>query len=197
MSILPTRIHRSKAIPTKTQQDTEMVSKCLQQREKGNPGTCHATLETYCRDTLSRQSGTDRGTHRENSRTVRCTNSQTHSHKQGQRFFSSVQEPVASCTSGQCSTTEPHPSADKDAEITEGKTAPSASTRKPTGKRQRKVLRKKGPYFVHSVVLSTIRSKRHVISTRETHDKCEIVILKFLDNHSLARCVTQSPECLT
>lgn len=87
MSILPTRIHRSKAIPTKTQQDTEMVSKCLQQREKGNPGTCHATLETYCRDTLSRQSGTDRGTHRENSRTVRCANSQTLPQARSEIFF--------------------------------------------------------------------------------------------------------------
>lgn len=143
-------------------------------------------FETYYRDTLSRQCGTDGGTHRENSRTDRCANPQTHPHKQGQRFFPSVQEPVASCTSGQCSTTEPHPHADKGAEITEGKTAPSASTRKPTGKRQRKVLRKKGPYSVHSVMLSTSSSKRHVISTREIHDKCEMVILKFLDNHTLA-----------
>lgn len=151
------------------------------------------TVETHYQDRVAQTEG-----HTE--RTVEQSDVQTHKHTPTSKvrdFFSSVQEPVASCTSGQCSTTEPHPSADKDAEIAEGKTAPSASTRKPTGKRQRKVLRKKGPYFVHSVVLSTIRSKRHVISTRETHDKCEMVILKFLDNHSLARCVTQSPECLT
>lgn len=157
--------------------------------KKGNPGhSLPPNFETSYRDTLSRQCGTDRGTHTENNRTERCENPQTHPPKaRSEIFFPSVQEPVASCTSGQCSTTEPHPRADKDAEITtEGKTAPSASTRKPTGKRQRKVLRKKGPYFVHSVMLSTNSSKRHVISTRETHDKCEMVILKCLDNRTLA-----------
>lgn len=200
MSALPTWILGSIAIPTQTQQDTEMVSKCLQEHEKGKHRnmSCHPILrltrETHYQDSVAQTEGP---THRTVEQTERCGKpTNTHPQVKPEEFFLLCRNlwPRAHQASSLPLGHTPARSltADKDAEVTGGKTVPSVTIWRPIGKRQREVLRDKRPYFVHSPTLSTSSSERHLICARS-----DMAILNFVDYHFLARCATESPKYLT
>lgn len=176
-SIRPTWMHR-KAIPIKTQwwcTFAEMKTNKETCRDKSYHPLLRLTIEISNQETVAQTEGQ---THRSVEQIDSCgkpTNTPPQA-RLGIFFFQYA---------GNCgllhtqqvlyhwAPPQPYPlTADKDPGLPEEKVMPSASTWSPIGKRQKKVLREKGPCSVRSSMLSTNNSNGYSVSNKHKPSGC-------------------------